>query len=380
MKTKQVLALFFCSLVPWTIGNGLIPLLPVYATRLGATPTSAGNYLSLSYLAIAVGAFSAGWVSDRSGNRRLPIILTGLLSIPLTWLMGHASSVGSLTILTALVWLFGGLGLALISILAGLSAGRDERGKIFGLLALTGGLGAFIGGLTSGYIVDHWGFTALFSILAVFLILWPVSAFFLSETKPKETEKEQEAVTERAPLGRSFHLLFSASLISSSAGFFILLGRSLMMSDLGFSATAISITGAVSGLIAMPLPLLMGWLSDRTGRKPYLYLAYLAGMIGLILLPFSTSLAAFVVVAILQAVFTWINGSVGNALVTDILPPQAIGRGLASFGATAWIGGILGFAVAGYLLQHLGVLPTFVIGAFLPLIAIFLLIPVRPRT
>ena len=38
MSKKQILALFVCSLVPWTVGNGLVPLLPVYATQLGADP------------------------------------------------------------------------------------------------------------------------------------------------------------------------------------------------------------------------------------------------------------------------------------------------------------------------------------------------------
>ena len=29
MSRKQLVALFLCSIVPWTVGNGLVPLLPV---------------------------------------------------------------------------------------------------------------------------------------------------------------------------------------------------------------------------------------------------------------------------------------------------------------------------------------------------------------
>jgi MFS family permease len=79
----------------------------------------------------------------------------------------------------------------------------------------------------------------------------------------------------------------------------------------------------------------------------------------------------------LQAFFTGVNGSVGNALVTDLLPQEALGKGLSLFGATSWIGGVLGFAGAGYALQNLGMLPTFIIGGCLPLVGILLLIPVR---
>jgi len=54
MSNRQIIALFVCSLVPFTVGNGLVPLLPIYAAQLGAEPASAGNYLAFSYLAIAI--------------------------------------------------------------------------------------------------------------------------------------------------------------------------------------------------------------------------------------------------------------------------------------------------------------------------------------
>jgi len=42
MTRKQLFALFSCSLIGWTVGNGLIPLLPVYATQIGAEPAVVG--------------------------------------------------------------------------------------------------------------------------------------------------------------------------------------------------------------------------------------------------------------------------------------------------------------------------------------------------
>jgi len=158
MSKKQILALFVCSLVPWTVGNGLVPLLPVYATQLGADPAAAGYYLAFSYFALAVGAVSAGWLSDRLQRRKMPLIVAGLAGIPIAWLIGRVGGIWGLSVLTAMLWFCGGLGLALIGILTGLSAGEDERGKIFGILSLTGGMGALIGGLATGFIVDRWGF------------------------------------------------------------------------------------------------------------------------------------------------------------------------------------------------------------------------------
>jgi len=379
MKKKQLLALFVCSLVAWTVGNGLTPLLPVYAAQLGADSAVVGYYLAFSYLAIAAGAVAAGWLSDRFNRRKIPLIIAGLTGIPITWLIGRVENIWSLSLLTALLWAGGGLMLAMIGILTGLSAGENERGKIFGIISLTGGLGAVIGGLTTGYIADRWGFPAMFSAVAVISILTPLAALFLTEIETKPAQAENGLPRKKPSLGRNYHLLFSASLIGSIASFVIILGRSLRMDELGFGALAISSTGAVGGLVAMPIPLVMGWLSDRTGRKIYLYLGYLACIASLAVLAISTHLWNFYLVLILQSVFAGVNGTVGNALVTDLVPRESLGRGLALFGATAWIGGVLGFAGAGYAIKNLGTVPTFIIGICLTLIAIALLVPIRSR-
>jgi MFS family permease len=81
VSRKQLIALFLCSIVPWTVGNGLVPLLPVYATSLGAAPGVAGAYMGISYLALALGALSAGRLSERLGRRKLPLIVAGVLSL-----------------------------------------------------------------------------------------------------------------------------------------------------------------------------------------------------------------------------------------------------------------------------------------------------------
>lgn len=377
MSKKQILALFVCSLVPWTVGNGLVPLLPVYATQLGADPAAAGYYLAFSYFALAVGAVAAGWLSDRLQRRQMPLIIAGLAGIPIAWLIGRVGSIWGLSVLTAMLWFCGGLGLALIGILTGLSAGEDERGKIFGILSLAGGMGALIGGLATGFIVDRWGFPTMFTAVAVFLTLWPLAGIFLTEIDVERVQGEGGRARERSGLGRSYYLLFAANLIASIASFIIVLGRSLLMSDLEFRAMAIASTGAVGGIVAMPLPLLMGWLSDRSGRKIFLYFGYLAGIASLSILAISTSLWHFWIISVLQSIFMAVNGTIGNALVTDLVSQESLGRGLSLFGATGWIGGVFGFAGAGFALQSLGVLPTFIIGICLILVTVVLVIPIR---
>jgi MFS family permease len=159
MSKKQLGALFLSSLAMFTAGNGLIPLLPIYAIQLGSEAAIAGYYLSFSYFMLAVGVFIAGWLSDLYQKRKRTLFITGLLGVLSIWLMGGATNIWQLTILTGTTWFFGGMGVALVNILVGLFAEKAERGKIFGIIATTSSLGALIGGATTGLLVDRWGFS-----------------------------------------------------------------------------------------------------------------------------------------------------------------------------------------------------------------------------
>jgi len=379
ISKKQLVSIFVCSLIPWTVGNGLLPLLPVYAERLGANAIMAGAYLAVTYLAIAIGAFFAGWISGTRLRRKIPIVLIILISSPPAWMIGRVDRLWALTLLTALLWFFAGMGLALISILTGLSIGEGERGKIFGILALASGLGSIIGGFGTGWLVKHWGYSAMFNSIAIFLLLGPFSALFLEEKEDKPSGGEQAPLPESKSLGRLYYLLFTASIIISIGGFVTVLLRSLSMNKLGFDPLEISSTVVIGGLISLPLPFLLGCLSDRIDRKWVLFFGYLLSIAGLLTLSVSRELWHFWMVSAIGGIAVGCNSAVGNALVTDLVPHPSLGKGLALFSATSWVGGVIGFALGGILLQSLDLVITCRIAASLGLVAVGLLIPIRVK-
>lgn len=376
MGKKQLFFLFLCSLVPWTIGNGMMSLLPVYMGQLGASQAMAGYLLSLLYVALAAGTVTAGYLSDKLQRRKLLVIICGTVSVPALWLMGRATSVGALAA-TLVAWNFtAGVGVAQISILAGLFAGKAERGKVFGILSLSFAVGALIGGLAAGPIVDHWGYPALFSILSLVSVLWPAAGLFLQEKEGTGPEPGAEAVAAPSSgLGRGFYLLFTAAIAAAVGMLVFYVGRTLMMDDLGFPAAAITRAVAIGGAVSLPLPFLVGCLSDRVGRKPFLVLGYLAVTFSLMALSVSTSLWHFWAASFLGSL-SGIGGAVGTAFVTDLVPKGSLGRALSLFGASTWIAAIIGCAGTGYAMQTLGPLPTCLVGATLPLVAMALLIPI----
>ena len=387
MSKRQLAALVLCSVVYWTVGNGMTPLLPVFTESLGADTAMVGYSLSIAYVALAAGAMAAGWLVGRVKSLRRLLIISAFLSPPFLYLMGQATSIVQLVVFMSLAMFMGGLGLALISILTGYLAAEKERGRVFGALAMTGPVGILLGGLGAGPVADAWGFPGLFAVSAAFSLLAPLLAWLLLEKTPADAASAvatgnappAEEAGQKAGLGRGFTFLFLAALVVIAANVASQIGRTWAMNDLGFNLTAISSTQAVSGLVTLPLPLLAGWLSDRMGRRLILGLSYVTVTLALLVLVYSTELWHFWAVIILANAQATISGALTPALGADLVRRSAMGRAMALLSVTTWIGGILGFAAAGEAVKALGLGPTMLLAGLLPLVALALLGFIRPR-
>ena len=377
MTKRQMFSLLLCSLVPWTTGNGLAPLLPVYATQIGAAPALVGYFLSITYIGLAAGTISAGWLSDRFQLRKATMLVSTTIMIPLTWVLGKTTSVAVLTGLSASIWFLGGINLTTISIITGLFAEETQRGRIFGVVALMGPVGAILGGLTMGPIADRWGYSTLFEIISIFLFLGPLGVVLLKDKTIAQTEQNGSAVNRlNSGVKQGFLLLIFAGLLAATTMYLGTLGRSLAMHIVGLSATAISSTAAVGAIVTLPLPPVIGWLSDRTGRKRFLAICYIFGTLAMLILSVSTEVWHFWVASAFMSIMFYMNMSLGSALITDLIPQSYLGKGLSIFNSTSWMGGIIGFALAGYTIENYGLFSTFIVGAVMPILSIVLLTPI----
>jgi MFS family permease len=351
--------------------------LPVYALSLGASQAVAGYYTSLAFAAMAAGTFLSGWLVDKLQRRKLLMILFGTTAAPLVWAMGRAANLPQLMATTIAAWFMFGMVGPPGAALAALYAPENQRGRIFGIIGLSGGLGTILGGFAVGPIVDRWGYPTMFAALALFYLAYPAAAAFLEDKRIEQIRKDAVArPAGRSRLGTAFFLLLLAHFAVIVVHGVGTVGRSLAMTSLELSAAAL--TGAVSigALVGLPFPFILGWLSDRLGRKPLMIFCYALYAVAMVVFAVSRSMWHFWAATTLMAVGQD-STTVGTAFVADLVPPRALGRGLALFNGIFWVGFVAGLAVSGYGIQNLGITAVMLISVALPVIGILLVISIR---
>jgi MFS family permease len=123
----------------------------------------------------------------------------------------------------------------------------------------------------------------------------------------------------------------------------------------------------------LPLPLLFGWLTDRTDRKRLLIACFLAPVLGLLVQLGASSPWQFWVGSLLSSV-VGVSLVVGSAMVTDQFPPSHLDAALSWLNATAWIGIVLGLSVGGLAIQAVQMTSTLLAGVLVGASAMALLV------
>ena len=376
MQRKQLVALFTCVFISAINGSTTLALLPVYMQQLGANESSTGVYFGLAFSALALGAMVSGWLSDRFQRRKLSLLLAGAVAMPTTFLMGQVDNLMILTMLTMVVWFIGSFTGTTISIIAGIYANPAARGLIFGAIAAAPGLSRIVSGSTSGAIVDRWGFSVLFMVLAVVWVGQVIVSFVIEDKRIVLPSDEQSVPSSTVPMGRVIWFLIVAYFLIYVTNFSGNLGQPLAMNALEFDTSSISSLVAITGLVALPLPFLIGWLSDRLGRRPLLILICAVVSLGAFTLSFASELWQFWLSAALLG-FSSSARSVGQAYVTDLVPPRILSIAISRLSAASPLGGIVGFGLTGVVIQGVGVQTAFLMIAMLPLAGIALLLAIK---
>ena len=242
------------------------------------TQVTSGNALSKLVIGPLFG-FSAGWVVDRFGPRRL--MMAGILMAG-----GAVIGLGGMSALWMfyLFYLFNAIGYVCGGPLPNqvlLSRWFDKaRGKAMGFAYLGIGIGGALVPLLSNWFTNEFGWRGSLRILGIMMIVLALPmTYFIKDSPRGMVEKRNEATV--APMGsvfrsKAFYLLALGSMCSIGA-----VGGTNQHLKLFLSLDQNYQQGDAARIISMVLAfsivgrLLMGWLSDYLPKKYVMLLIYL---------------------------------------------------------------------------------------------------------
>lgn len=312
------------------LGMGLlVPILPAYASSLGAGPALVGLLLAGFGLTRLLVALPAAWLARRTGRRRL--------------LVGSPAVIAAAAALCAAV--FGFWPLALFCLVEGGTAavyatvgtaaiagdaGPKNRGRSLAAYQAAGLFGASLGPVVGGLVGQQFGLRAPFLLYAALAAL---AAWWLhGQLGPDAAPPSGEPPPAEAGSRRIRRLLFGGglpalwlltfALVFARVGVLLIIAPLLGAQRLGLSPREIGLALSLAGFAALATFYPAGWLADRFGRKAVILPGGL-GMVGaLALFAAGDGYAAFLAAAVLLGAGSGLVGPAPTAYLADTVPAE----------------------------------------------------------
>ena len=335
----------FLSMLSVMITN---PILSIFAKEIGATGVWIGFTVSAYWISRVVLEIPSGYVSSRYGYYK-PMLFGLILTV-----------VGNLL----LVFVKDPVYLILIRILKGIGApfffavsmtfiinlvGPEKRGKAMGIFQGIEFIGQIIGSLSSGALIESFGwqggFVVALGLSVLALVLFVVPPYIRNEAVEGSSIKPLKVVDVLGVLKNKTLIIIAIVTLAEFIMTSGLLGTVLSIytkETLGFTLTQIGyMMGArsIGFVIAM---FTMGSLADRIGRKPVLLFGIASTSVLVVAMSVVTSLT---MISAIIAVIGFTSGAiwiVGPVISAEVVPPQKRGAAIGAYRTFFDLGSFIG--------------------------------------
>jgi MFS family permease len=367
------------------LGFGIVvPLLPLYARRLGAGPGSVGLLLAAFSAAQFVSAPLLGRLSDRVGRK--PLLIASLAGTAVASLLtGVAGSLWLLLVARVLDGASGG-SVAVAQASATDLVGPDDRTRVFGLLGAAYGVGFVIGPAIGGLAALGGSRVPFFVAAGIAGVNAVVAVRRLPETRPTREPGPTGLRLDRAPGSVRATLrtmavpgVITLVLVASFSAFettFALFGHRRLGFDLATVGAVFAMVGVVSAVVQGGL---VRPLAARLGDAGCLRIGLGAEAVGLVLLPTVHARVDLVLPLILVTAGQSLSTPTLNALVVARVGPGRRGSALGVQQGLSSLGRIVGPVFGGLSYALLGVGAPFVGGGVAVVAALVFSLVIRTK-
>jgi len=336
----------------------MLPLLPLYAQSMGATPFVLSLLVGGFAIALAVGQLASGFLAERFAARRLVVTGIGLYAGANVAIAGAASAF-QLIVFRAVAGFGSGINQVAERLYVTQVADRARLAFANGILSAAGSAGSVLGPTIGGVLAAIGDLRAPFIVVGITSLSAAIAGWFLPAPAAREEVIVDPAAgaEPRAPSAvmRTLVVLFLVQLaFQATFGAFITTYAPFASERLHWSTAEI---GLVFSLFGLGSVLLGPWLArqaDRRGRR-------LFGIIGCVLLfPFAIVYVAEAPRLILYPVTVLGGAGVTTieaswfALLSDATDGGRRGRAFGTIVALSSLGIVIGSTVAAQLWERSG--------------------------
>lgn len=378
---KNLLILWFGTLIGWSSYTMIMPFLPIFLLNELGAPATQVNYwsglaFSVTFLAGMIMSPLWGALADRIGKKKVTV-RTGLC-VGITYLT--YSIVQTPEQLVAVRFIHGavsGFTATALSLVAD-SLPEDKLGWGLGLMQVAGSTGSIIGPLLGGFLATVFGVRFSFIVAGTLFILGAIAVFFLVKEKSRSQMSKPGSLRENfalalgnKPLLHMLVLMSTLNLAAMSIQPILPLHILNMQGEQGqvmlISGVLFSLIG-ISGIIAAPF---WGNYGQKHGFLSTLFLVLLGAGIVQGAQAFSSTIMIFAGVQLLLGCFLAGVGPSVNANLVSFSPEDFRGRAFGLSTSCNQLGAMLGPLLGGAVGSALGIKYVFLLAGSIIILGAF---------
>jgi Sugar phosphate permease len=352
----------------------------VLMKTLSLSPLQFSSLTAISTLAFAISSIVMGIVSDRTGWRKRILVPFTIAAGVISFSCSFTSSYTTLLILRTLVGFFQG---PVMTLMIAILAQRSSKGT-FGRNAGIVAAGVAVIANTLGPILITQTITA-FDLFTVFkitgllqIVIGIVVAMSIKEVEVSKTDNNKQVKSSMGQLFKNKNFVLCTIIgIFCMTGYWttMIFAPMYLTNIMGMSTTQRGITSSVMGLIFIPLSLSVPFISDKIGRKPIMFVAYIACALS----PLGMWIFAGTFISVvIYCIFGGFPAST-QPLFANIIPMESLPDHLKTSaagtiqGLAELFGGALWPLIAGGIAEYFGGIPSIMLIATVLLLACVLL-------
>jgi MFS family permease len=358
----------------------MLPLLPLYATELGAPPFVLGLLTSSFAITNALGQLGSGFLAERWGARRMMSGGVGLYA-GMNALIATAASAPWLLAWRSLAGFGGGAMIISERIYIAQAVQPARRAFSNGIISAAQSAGSVAGPAVGSVAAAIGGLRAPFVLVAITSAIAFVGTLFLPApaTDPRGADANDAAPEDPVPVRALGALLVANIALLASYGAFITTYAPMATTRLSWSIVEVGIAFSFFGAGSIVLGPWLAHLADRVGRRQVAVLAPIP------LTVFSVGLVAglpqpavFALAFVAGGGLTAFSAS-WYALLADTAGERRLSRTFGIISAASALGIVIGALGATQLWERVDIAAGMVLAAILPLVTSAAMVLFRPR-